>query len=432
MHFAGRRRRYSVPCAGEGIPWRRRPYGGIVLPPRAELPVFRAARPARLTHGIMAWPFLNRICATILTTVRASICAPQERRRTEEAARLGAALDAAGEAIVTLDVEGRIQSINRPGLDMFGADREQLVGAGIWTLFGEGTAERGGFPPAGAPLEIVAKRRTGETFSAKVTVHDTAAGKTRIRVVSIVDLTKSGRRPDETARRGPVDFANRASGALLHEINQPLAATAAYLTVARKQLLKSAQINDDVASVLASASAQTLRASRLVALLRDVLNQDDAGTTTFSLHEKIRDAIDELRASGALGDFEAELSLHARSDAITADRVQIVLALRDILRDAVVAIGSANDRSLTIRTTNPDAGTLQVDIAETGALDLDDASFVHPDAPAGPGAESLGSTLSLSASVIDEHKGSFLRLCDGSGRPLLRFTLPLGAPDRTS
>jgi PAS domain S-box-containing protein len=381
----------------------------------------------------MAWPFLNRIYATILTTVRASICAPQEQRRTEEAARLGAALDAAGEAIVTLDVEGRIQSINRPGLDMFGTDREQLVGAGIWTLLGEATAERSGFPPADAPpLEIVAKRKTGETFSAKVAFHDTAANKDRIRVVTIVDLTKSGHRPDETERRGPVDFASRASGALLHEIHQPLAATAAYLNVARRLLLKSAQPNDDVASVLASASAQTLRASRLVALLRDVLNEDDAGKTTFGLHEKIGDAIEELRASGALGDFDAELSFHARSDAVTADRVQIVLALRNILREAVAAIGSANDRSLTIRTTNPDGGTLRVDIAETGALDAAPASFAYHDAPAGPGAESLGSTLSLSASMIEEHDGSFSRLCDESGRPLFRITLPLGASDRTS
>ncbi len=218
---------------------------------------------------------------------------------------------------------------------------------------------------------------------------------------------------------------------LAHEINQPLAATSAYLSVARRLLAKAGGDGEEIAQILEKAAAQTQRASRLVSTLRDFLPREETDKAPVSLHEEIRAALDWLRAEDAPG-IGTTLEPAARRDSIIANRLQIRLALCHLVRDAAAAIGSAGRGGLVIRTSNPDTATIKVEIvdADIAPADLSGAFDCKP--LTAIAAKGIGPALLSSVLTIEEHDGLIWADSSLGKGPRFRFTLPVQDVDAVS
>ncbi len=240
------------------------------------------------------------------------------------------------------------------------------------------------------------------------------------------DLANRPSEPTAEERlRNQLDAMSAALSGLAHEINQPLAATATYLSVARR-LLGASGNGQEVAQILEKAAAQTQRASRLVSSLRDLLPCEETDKTPMGLHEAIGGALDLVRAEVAPDGIEITLEPAALRDTISADRLRIGLALCNLVRHATAAMRSTGRRVLAIRTSNPDAETIKVDMIDLGFTPAEEAGSPNWGQLTTKKAKGIAPALLSSILILEQHHGL---IWAGSPRggvaARFTFTLPL-------
>ncbi|WP_442756245.1 sensor histidine kinase [Methylocystis sp. JAN1] len=168
--------------------------------------------------------------------------------------------------------------------------------------------------------------------------------------------------------------------ALAHEINQPLAANAAYLRVARPD------------------------------------------KTLLGLHDVIREAASEERERTGV---RIELRCEAPRDQIVADRTHLRRAVANLIRTATEAMQSAARRELLISTANPGDDTIFVHVIDSGCglPESSTVAFFEPFKTAK--ARRMGVGLSISRSIIEAHYGRIRATPDNVGGAVFSFSLPL-------
>lgn len=233
----------------------------------------------------------------------------------------------------------------------------------------------------------------------------------------------------EERLRNRLELASAAVAALAHDINQPLAAAATYLDVARRMLGKAAADPEEIAQILEKASAQTQRASRLVGSLRETVRLEESDKTQTSLHDAIRTALDALRAEDALGDVRVTLELAAPRDGVLADKLRIILVLSNLLRNAVAAMRPTGRRDLCFRTSNPDAATIKADLLGAGDNPVNQ---LNGEALALNKAKEMGLGLLSSLIIIEELDGRIWAGSNHETGALFSLTLPLQGLDIAS
>jgi diguanylate cyclase (GGDEF)-like protein/PAS domain S-box-containing protein len=114
--------------------------------------------------------------------------------RQEEEARSRVILDHAAEAILTVDLDGRIESLNAAAEDLFGIDAGEMVGTEIDRLLGpsDATPSTSGEIGTGLRLgqEMIGWRADGSTFPLELTVTDVELGDRTITTVVARDITE--------------------------------------------------------------------------------------------------------------------------------------------------------------------------------------------------------------------------------------------------
>lgn len=351
--------------------------------------------------------------------------------------RLQATMDMAQDAILTIDPQGRIRSINRAGVEMFGSSAHQIVGTQFGMLLEEGAAPDAAQPPASLAetREVLGKRKNGKSFPAELTLSGRRLEHERLNVAVIRDLTERRRFEQKVGalHRSRLHALGDMAAGLAHEINQPLAAVVTYLKVARRILEKApAGAHSDALEIVEKASAQALRAGRIVSSLRDLMRRGEPDKTLLGLHELIRDAIQSIRAEGGQDNIAISLALRAQWDGVMADRAQIGQVLTHLLRNAAEAMQSAPRRELVVATSNPDETTIRVDVIDTGC-GLPDSSHDGCFEPfTTTKSDGVGVGLSNSRSIIEEHYGRIWATPNAEGGAVFSFTLPLQYPDVAS
>jgi PAS domain S-box-containing protein len=350
----------------------------------------------------------------------------------ESAERLQATIDAAQDAVLTMDAAGRIQSVNRAGSRMFGYSANEIVGLNVDLIVepepdedraDEWSAIRG----IGERREVYGKHRDGRIFPAELTLSETKFNRAPLLVGFIKDLSAQREMEErvEELHRTRLDAMGGMAAALAHEINQPLAATAAYLKVARRLLEKSGECAPEVLDVLDKATTQTLRAGRIVTTLRDLARRGEPDKTLVAIHDLIEEAYDALQADESQLGVEIRLDLTAGKDQALADRTQVRQVLDNLVRNALEAMQTVDRPELVFRTSNPDDSTIRVDVIDTGCgfQELAEDGCFEPFTTTK--AKGMGVGLSISRSIIKAHYGRIWAASNPGGGAIFSFTLPL-------
>lgn len=123
-----------------------------------------------------------------------------ERIRQEAESRFNVIVGTVGEAIIIVDSQGRIETFNKAAEQTFGYDADEVLGQEISILMTDEDASRMALrlehllrksaqQVTDHPQEIAAKRKSGEIFSAELTVGEAAEGD-RVRYVAFLrDIT---------------------------------------------------------------------------------------------------------------------------------------------------------------------------------------------------------------------------------------------------
>jgi len=215
--------------------------------------------------------------------------------------------------------------------------------------------------------------------------------------------------------------AGEMAGAIAHEVNQPLTALVNYGQAARRLIGEAPAGDPRLAEVIAKMLAEAQRASDVVRRLRDLFRE---GTTRLE-RVRIEELLEAARRIGAqlvgARPIALEVSAEPGLAALYVDRLQIELALRNLLANAVEAIGAQAGR-ITVAARRHGIGEVRFVVADSGPGIAPGAGerLFEPFRSAKPTGMGLG--LAISRAIAEAHGGALDALAAGHGE--FHLTLP--------
>ncbi|ATQ70318.1 MULTISPECIES: PAS domain S-box protein [Methylosinus] len=372
-----------------------------------------------------------------------------ERKRIEQAlvdkeARLHATVEGAHDAIVTLDEQGAIRSMNSAAVRMFGYPEVDTIGRSIEALIPaclcggrrssllsrvhEACAEEG------AVCEAEGRRKDGAAFPVDLSVSKAAYHGRSLFIAFVRDLSErrriEARMQKLHAER--LSAVGELAAGLAHELNQPLSATTIYLRAARRLLQMPAdQRPANVEDALDNAATQIMRAGQIICHLREFITRGEPDKTIQRLHELVAEANELVVVEAKQAGIGVVFQLNAPDDRILADRVQIKQVVVNLMRNAKDAMSSSQTRRMLVSTRAAGRSMIRVDVADTGSGLTEEARASLFEPFTTTKANGLGVGLTIARTIVEAHYGKIWAGPNRDGGATFSFTLPLGVETET-
>ncbi|HEU4648973.1 MAG TPA: PAS domain S-box protein [Gemmatimonadales bacterium] len=349
-----------------------------------------------------------------------------ERRHAEEALRrseerFAKAFRSSPDAIaITRRADDRIVEVNDRWTALFGYTREEAIGRqpAELALFPH-TAEQlrrrvlAGVNGAAVEQETEIRRRDGEVRQVILRADTVHMGSEPCFIVTARDITERKRseaaaeeQRRQMAHLGRVALLGELSGALAHELNQPLTAILANAAAARRLLAREpldvAQIREIVEDVI----RDNQRAGAVIRRLRALLERGEMQSQPLNLNELVGDVLSLMHSDLIGREVAIDTWLEPSLPLVMGDRVQLQQVVLNLLVNACDAMSGtpAAERRLTILTASSDTD-VQLSIADRGTgipadrLDQVFQPFVTSK------KHGLGLGLALCRSIVAAHNG---------------------------
>ncbi len=211
-----------------------------------------------------------------------------------------------------------------------------------------------------------------------------------------------------------------------HELNQPLSATANFLSAARI-LIEQQGDADRISELLRMANEQIQRAGEIIRRMRAFMSKGEVEIGAESLEQTLRDAAELVLVGTGQFDIDVTYSLDPAARLIFADRIQIQQVLVNLLRNAIDVLRNSptSERSIHIASRKLNEQFIEVSVSDTGPGIKDTVlkqlytRFVTTKQNAG-----MGIGLSISRRIIEAHGGTLEAENRPEGGATFRFTVP--------
>jgi len=234
------------------------------------------------------------------------------------------------------------------------------------------------------------------------------------RLLSIVrDISDRKRAElDAAAQRQELAHLNRVlilaeqSGALAHELSQPLAAVLTNAQAARRLLDQSPLDLDEVRAALEDVIKNDKRAGVVIHRLRELLKKSNAVLQPVDLNEVTREVLDLTHSDLLLRRMPVTTALSPGIPTVLGDRVQLQQVILNLVLNACDAMSTVEpaERELHL-TTVADDGFVQIAVADRGVGIPDDQLDSVFDPFVTHRAQGLGLGLTISRSIVLAHRG---------------------------
>ena len=373
------------------------------------------------------------------------------KQQRPAASEVGAIMDSAVDAIVTTDERGVIRSFNRAAERLFGYSRREALGQPISLLMPEPDRSRhqqyierylatGHAHIIGIGREVEAQRKDGSRLPIYLAVSEFQVDGERRFAGVLHDISAElevRELRERIAQAEGVSALAETTATLAHELNQPLAAIAAYAQAARLQA--SGEDPAELRATLDKLVEQSLRAGSVVERVQGLVRGFAGDAARFEeadinalLAEVAALARTDARRRGVRVAFEPREPLPA----VRCDPVQIQQVVLNLLRnaaDAVAAAACANGNLVRVYPCRSgDAVRVCVEDSGNGVAEEMGETAFEPFRTNKP--EGMGLGLAICATIVAKHGGS-LGFRNNAPRPgaTFHFSLPLRpAPEEPS
>lgn len=359
-----------------------------------------------------------------------------------EQALLGSILATIPDALIVIDMRGRIVSFSAAAQRMFQYAETDVLGENISMLMPSPDRERhdgyiGHYIDTGEKRIIgigrltAARRRDGSTFPIELSVGEVNDQGQRLFTGFIRDLTErqqAERRvadlQAELAHAGRVTAMGTLASALAHELNQPLTAIANYMEAGRDLLAAPGDLDRAMLGEAMDESArQALRAGEIIRSLREFIKRGE----TLRQPEPLRSLLAEGAALAFIGTdsrgIDMDVQVDRQVDRVLANRVQLQQVIINLVRNAVDAMQDSPARILRLSAAPADDGKVEVVVADSGP-GLDPAMSRTLFTPfTTTKVNGMGVGLSISQTIVEGHGGRIWATPSQWGGTAFHFTL---------
>jgi two-component system, LuxR family, sensor histidine kinase DctS len=213
---------------------------------------------------------------------------------------------------------------------------------------------------------------------------------------------------------------------LAHEINQPLAAIANYVSGCIRRLKGNGNVDDAVIGAMEKADAQVVRAGAIISRVREFVRTREPQRTALDINLLVANVVKLVASDDEERALHCNLRLQDDLPLVFADHIMIEQVLVNFLRNAREAMQHlpAAERIAEIRTSRLDASHALVEVADHGsgiapevASQLFSPFFTTK-------SEGMGMGLNICRSLIEYHEGSLTFEQNTPVGTIFRFTLP--------
>jgi PAS domain S-box-containing protein len=215
---------------------------------------------------------------------------------------------------------------------------------------------------------------------------------------------------------------------LAHELNQPLTSAANFLSVARLRLADRDDLPDVIATSVAKASGEVIRAGEIVRRIRRFASTGQLTRRPEPLAELIARAWESVSQLPVAARCPLVTRIAPGAERVEVDQVQIEQVLANLMRNAVEAMADVADPLVEI-VARPRGGMIEIAVRDRGP-GLDEGAHAHLFEPFRSNkASGLGLGLPLCRTIVEAHGGRIWAEDAPAVGAVFVLSLPGGARD---
>jgi len=361
-------------------------------------------------------------------------------------ARLRALLDAAVDAIITIDRHGVIDSVNPAATRMFGYSAHELLGSNVSLLMTDehrhahdGYLQRflmtGERHIIGIGREVEAQRKDGSVFPVDLAVTEFEASGERMFTGLIRDI--SDRRAAERAAQERLDTLAHAgrmadlgltTSTIAHEVNQPLTAIVSFAHACKRMLDAGNAKPELLRDTLHQIATQGERASAIIGRIRDMARKRDAVSEPVDVNDSVRSVLSMVERQMTLHKVALDAHLERGLPEVEADAVQVEQVVMNLVSNALDAMREVAQGARTLRIqTSSNERHVVLTVSDSGpglAEDQLEKVFEHFYTTKSQG---MGVGLSICRALAEAHGGRLWAESPAGAGATFHFALPRAA-----
>lgn len=236
------------------------------------------------------------------------------------------------------------------------------------------------------------------------------------------------RHRNELAHLSRVNMLGELSGALAHELNQPLTAILSNAQAAQRFLAQSDPDLAEIREILKDIVEADRRAGDIIRRLRSLLRKDESSQQPLDMNELTQEVVGLVRSDLLTNGVRLKITLGSGLPLVKGDRIQLQQVLLNLLTNACDAFdGVKEPREVTVQTAAQDGG-VDLTVADNGSgippeklEQIFDAFFTTK-------REGMGLGLSICRTISLANHGKLWAENREMGGAIFHFWLPAHSP----
>ena len=236
---------------------------------------------------------------------------------------------------------------------------------------------------------------------------------------------EAARLREELAHAARVNTVGQLSGALAHELKQPLTAILADAQSAQMMLNGGKLDPPELGAILADICAADRRADAIIERARTFMKRSGIELRPVRVEEVARDVLALVRGNAIAQDITVDLSLPPDLPQVRADRVQLSQVLLNLVVNAMEAVCApgVGERRVRIQARHDGRARVEVAVVDSGTGIPAELMARLFDAFVTTKQAGLGIGLALSRTIVQAHGGELQAENNAGAGATFRFTL---------